>query len=71
MEEVAPALAKIDEVAPGEMGELGVGGEVAVTPFESPVKDYYLANTICRASPVMAECSQLYVGKEEAPGTDG
>ena len=71
MEEVAPTLGKIDEVSPGEMCELGVVGEFAVTPFECSVKDYYLTNTICRASPVMAECSQLYVGKEKAPSTDG
>ena len=28
-------------------------------PFESPIKDHYLTNPICRASSVMAELSRL------------
>ena len=71
MVEVAPTLAKTDEVAPGEMGAFGTIGELAEAPFESPVSDYYLDNAICRASAVMAECSQLYLGGEEAAGIDG
>ena len=71
MEEVAPSLAKVDEVSSGEMGELRAEGKFATIPFESPVKDYYLANAICRASAVMAECSRLYVEKDEALATNG
>ncbi len=71
MVEAVPGLGAVDEVGPGEMGAFGVAGEVGGAPFESPVTDYYLANAICRASPVMAECSRLYLGGEEATGTDG
>jgi hypothetical protein len=49
-------------------GDLGADG------FESPINDYYMANAICRASAVMAECSRLYTGAGgtgEATGTDG
>ncbi|HZD25032.1 MAG TPA: molybdopterin-dependent oxidoreductase, partial [Alphaproteobacteria bacterium] len=71
MHAVAPALAAIDVVAPGEMGPFGIEGPMDAAPFESPVKDYYLADAICRASAVMAECSQLFVAGKGATGTDG
>jgi len=71
MWEVAPQLATLDEVASGEMAAFGVEGAMDPAPFESPVADYYLANAICRASSVMAECSQLYIAGAEATGTDG
>ncbi len=71
MVEAVPSLGQVDEVAPGEMGAFGVAGELSDTPFESPIDDYYLANAICRASAVMAECSRLYVNGEKATGTDG
>jgi len=71
MWEIAPQLATLDEVAPGEMAAFGVEGAMDPAPFESPVADYYLANAICRASSVMAECSQLYIAGAEATGTDG
>ena len=69
-----PSLGAIDETAAGDMGSFGVAGGVGPEPFASPVADYYLSNAICRASAVMAECSQLYAGAgraEGATGTDG
>ena len=69
--DVVPSLDAVDEVAPGDMGAFGVAGDVGGEPFESPVSDYYLANAICRASSMMAECSRLYLGGEKATGTDG
>lgn len=71
MTEIAPHLARLDSVAPGEMGDFGVEGALSDAPFVSPVQDYYLANAICRASAVMAECSQVYLTSTEATGTDG
>jgi NADH-quinone oxidoreductase subunit G len=71
MVEMVRSLGDVDAVAPGDMGAFGIAGEVDAAPFESPVTDYYLANAICRASPVMAECSRLYLGGKEATGTDG
>jgi NADH-quinone oxidoreductase subunit G len=74
MVEVVPGLGVIDEVGPGEMGSFGMPGDLGADGFESPINDYYMANAICRASAVMAECSRLYTGAGgtgEATGTDG
>jgi NADH-quinone oxidoreductase subunit G len=40
---------------------IGAAGTIAKTPFDYPVKDFYLTNPIARASHVMAECSGLFV----------
>ena len=71
MVELAPHFATVDAVEPGQWGAFGGPGEVSSAPFESPVGDFYLTNAICRASTVMAECSQLYVHGQQATGTDG
>ncbi len=71
MVELAPRLAETDVAMPGEWGEFGEAGEMSGAPFQSPVRDFYLTNAICRASTVMAECSRLFVAGAEATGTDG
>jgi NADH-quinone oxidoreductase subunit G len=40
---------------------IGAAGTITKTPFEYPVKDFYLTNPIARASHVMAECSSQFV----------
>ncbi|MDP3898825.1 MAG: NADH-quinone oxidoreductase subunit NuoG [Mesorhizobium sp.] len=61
-----PHFARIDEIAPGDLGGLArlakAGGEIGHAPFASAVKDFYLTNPIARASAVMAECSALARG---------
>jgi NADH-quinone oxidoreductase subunit G len=58
-----PHLARIDEIAPGEVAGVKalatIGGSPEKAPFRSPVEDFYLTNPIARASAVMAECSRL------------
>jgi NADH-quinone oxidoreductase subunit G len=71
MVEVVPSMGLIDEVGPGEMGAFGVAGDVDGAAFESPIDDYYLANAICRASAVMADCSRLYSGTGTNSGSTG
>ena len=71
MAELAPHFGAIDEIPEIEWGVFGAAGQMADTPFESPIADFYLTNPIARASSVMAECSQLYVASEKATGTDG
>jgi NADH-quinone oxidoreductase subunit G len=71
MAELAPSFATLDEAAPGAWGEFGTPGAMASQPFQSPVRDFFLANPICRASAVMAELSELAKGRAEATGTDG
>ncbi|WP_020178870.1 NADH-quinone oxidoreductase subunit NuoG [Methylopila sp. M107] len=51
-------LAALDQIAPGEIGDLG-GGRLSAEPFVNAVSDFYLTNPIARASAVMAEMSAL------------
>ena len=50
----APALAKLDVAAPGDMQGVEAlaarGGTLGSEPFVSPVREYYLTNPIARAS---------------------
>jgi NADH-quinone oxidoreductase subunit G len=63
----APHLMRIDQIAPGDAGDLktfaGKGGAVEKAPLKASVEDYYLTNPIARASAVMAECSRLASGQ--------
>ncbi|MEO1746980.1 MAG: molybdopterin-dependent oxidoreductase, partial [Pseudomonadota bacterium] len=58
-----PHLAAIDEIAPGDTGDIKAlakkSGKMNKSAFRSPVRDFYLTNPVARASKVMAECSQL------------
>lgn len=58
----APHFAGIGATTPaGALPDLPVG-EIDATPFETPVKDFYLTNPIARASAVMARCSAEHLG---------
>jgi len=61
-----PHLGRIDQIAPGDSGDIGRlaarGGTPDKAPFASPVDDFYLTNPIARASAVMAECSVIAEG---------
>jgi NADH-quinone oxidoreductase subunit G len=61
-----PHLGRIDQIAPGDGGDIGRlaarGGTPDKGPFVSPVDDFYLTNPIARASAVMAECSVIAEG---------
>ncbi len=69
----APALAKLDVAAPGDMQGVEAlaarGGTLGSEPFVSPVREYYLTNPIARASLVMAELAALRKNMQE--GTTG
>ena len=58
---------RAEQITRENVGRARIGGSDAV----AGLGDYYLANAICRASSVMAECSQTYLGTGEATGTDG
>jgi NADH-quinone oxidoreductase subunit G len=45
-----------------DLAALGAAGEVADTPFASPIRNFYLSNPIARASVTMAECASLASG---------
>lgn len=62
-----PTFGRIDYVAAPasvslDFAALGAAGEVADTPFASPIKNFYLTNPIARASVTMAECAALVSG---------
>jgi NADH-quinone oxidoreductase subunit G len=56
-----PTLGEIDTVAKAEWGEFGLAGPIAATPLTYPIADFYQTDPISRASPTMAECSELFV----------
>ena len=56
-----PALGEIDTMSRAAWGSFGAVGPIAATPFAYPVADFYKTDPISRASPTMAECSELFV----------
>jgi NADH-quinone oxidoreductase subunit G len=63
MYKAAPALARLDSLAPAEIKGVQAlaarGGALGAEPFGAAVRDFYLTNPIARASAVMAELSAL------------
>ncbi|MDE2364681.1 MAG: NADH-quinone oxidoreductase subunit G [Hyphomicrobiales bacterium] len=61
-----PHFAHIDEVVPADVAALkdlaGLAGALDKSPFGRAVEDFYLTNSIARASAVMAECSAVAAG---------
>jgi NADH-quinone oxidoreductase subunit G len=69
-----PTLGEIDAAAKAEWGMFGLLGPIAATPFAYPIADFYQTDPISRASPTMAECSELFVtgaGQGRRTGTHG
>ncbi len=66
MVETTPTLGRIDQIGVDEgtfdLGAIGTSGNVDATPFVSAVSDYYLTNSVARASKTMAECSAMMSG---------
>jgi NADH-quinone oxidoreductase subunit G len=56
-----PSFGEIDTVTTAEWGAFGTVGPIAATPFAHPIADFYKTDPISRASPTMAECSELFV----------
>jgi NADH-quinone oxidoreductase subunit G len=62
-----PHFAALEQIASSDVTSAtqalaGLGGQVGREPFISPIGDFYLTNSIARASGVMAECSALARG---------
>jgi NADH-quinone oxidoreductase subunit G len=68
-----PTLGEIDMIAKTAWGSFGAVGPIAATPFVYPISDFYKTDPVSRASPTMAECSELFVtgAGEERTGTHG
>ena len=56
-----PTLGAIDVVNKAAWGGFGAVGPIAAAPFAYPIADFYKTDSISRASPTMAECSELFV----------
>jgi NADH-quinone oxidoreductase subunit G len=61
-----PHLMRLDQIAPGNPADIeklaSLGGAPDKAPLRSSVADFYLTNSIARASAIMAECSALARG---------
>jgi len=70
---VAPSFAALDQVQPGTWGAFGATVAIDNKPFVYPIRDYYMTDTISRASATMAECSRALGagGGAKATGTHG
>ena len=67
-----PSLVETETLAPAAWGGFGTVGPIAATPFAYPIADFYRTDPISRASPTMAECSELFVtGAAARTGTHG
>jgi NADH-quinone oxidoreductase subunit G len=53
---VNKSFAALDQQTAGAWGEFGKPGSVSDTPFEPPIKNFYMTDPISRASRTMAEC---------------
>jgi NADH-quinone oxidoreductase subunit G len=56
-----PTLGELDTLSKAAWGAFGAIGPIAATPFAYPIADFYKTDPISRASPTMAECSELFV----------
>jgi NADH-quinone oxidoreductase subunit G len=74
MRAAQPVFARIDEIVPAVWGSFGDAGPIDPAPFVYPIADFYRTDPISRASPTMAECSDLFAGDpaaEPRTGTHG
>ncbi len=58
--EINPVFAHIDEIGPIAWGEFGTVGQGTEGAFAYPIENYYMTDTISRASPTMAACTESY-----------
>ena len=68
LKEAAPLLNKCDAVHTAEWGVFGVAGTLEGMPLTESVKNFYMTDSISRASATMAKCSALSrsAGNKEA-----
>ena len=60
-----PVFARIDEIVAGGMGPFRRERAARSGAVRYPIADFYRTDPISRASPTMAECSQLFAGDPE------
>jgi NADH-quinone oxidoreductase subunit G len=67
-----PHLSAVGSVEPASWGTFGREGAISAAPFETPIANYYMTDTIGRASDTMAECTRTFLnGGAARTGTHG
>ncbi len=67
MEKVVPHLANIGEIEPAKFGPAKKNGKLSNKAIVSTTKNFYMTDSICRASKTMAQCSaEIWDKKEKA-----
>jgi NADH-quinone oxidoreductase subunit G len=69
--EANPVFGTLDQRVPAPWGAFGQAGEMGAEPFVSPVANFYMTDPISRASPTMAECTEVFVNGQARTGTHG
>ncbi|KAH1129600.1 hypothetical protein J1N35_000978 [Gossypium stocksii] len=62
MRTVAPNLLHVDEIEPATFGpslSIDCTQEINLTPFKAAVENFYMTNSVTRASRIMAQCSAM------------
>ncbi|MSQ86421.1 MAG: NADH-quinone oxidoreductase subunit G [Alphaproteobacteria bacterium] len=67
-----PIFAALDSVTKAMWSPFGTAGSIAATGFDYPIKNYYMTDSISRASRTMAQCTEEFVmGGKARTGTHG
>ena len=67
-----PSFMSTDKVERESWGNFGFAGELTEHPFVNPIKNFYMTNSISRASETMAECTSEFMSAQEtATQNDG
>ncbi|MBA0579270.1 hypothetical protein Gorai_021531 [Gossypium raimondii] len=62
MRTVAPNLLHVDEIEPATFGpslSIDCTQEINLTPFKAAIENFYMTNSVTRASKIMAQCSAM------------
>lgn len=65
MQGVSPNLFRLDELEPASLRPQKAaihGGWLELSQFRSTVENFYMTNSICRASKIMAQCTASFTG---------
>ncbi|HCX15111.1 MAG TPA: NADH-quinone oxidoreductase subunit G [Rhodospirillaceae bacterium] len=71
LSDVNSVFSTVDIVEPAEWTSFGDVGSINSTGFDYPIKNYYMTDSISRASQTMARCTEMFVSDEiKKTGTD-
>lgn len=69
---VAPTFAELDALPASPWAEFGTSGDMNAEPFVPAITDFYLTNSVSRASKTMHACAESYAASAQAgTGTNG